>query len=256
MADLPKISVWKFSSCDGCQLSLLHCEDELLALLGRVQIAYFMEATRAEVAGPYDVTLVEGSVTTPEEVERIKEVREQSKLLVTIGACATAGGIQSLKNFASVKEYTDIVYAHPEFIDSLETSTPISDHVTVDLELQGCPINKKQLVDTLLAVLAGRRPNVPSGSVCRECKMAGVSCLLVGKGEACMGPVTHSGCGALCPSFDRPCFGCYGPMDSPNTASLAARWSELGLSEDAIMRAFRTYNGYQPAFREESIRHA
>jgi len=254
MADLPKLSVWKFSSCDGCQLSLLHCEDELLPLLGRVQIAYFLEATRAEVAGPYDVTLVEGSVTTPEEVERIKEVREQSRLLVTIGACATAGGIQALKNFADVKEYTNIVYAHPEFIETLETSTPISDHVAVDLELQGCPINKKQLVDTLLAVLSGRRPNVPTDAVCTECKRRETPCVQV-LGTPCLGPVTQSGCGAICPSFARGCYGCFGPKETPNTVSLAKRWSEMGVSEDALLRAYRTFNGYKPAFREESARH-
>src|SRR5664280_22782 len=166
MADLPTIAVWKFSSCDGCQLTLLDCEDELLGILGRVQIAYFPEATRAEIEGPWDLSLVEGSVTTPEEAERIKEIREKSGLVVAIGACATAGGIQALRNWADVKEYASTVYAHPEYLETLETSTPHSDHISVDLELQGCPISKVQLVDALLAVLAGRRPNVPTDAVC------------------------------------------------------------------------------------------
>jgi coenzyme F420-reducing hydrogenase gamma subunit len=254
MADLPTIAIWKFSSCDGCQLSLLDCEDELLGIVGRVQIAYFPEATSAEIDGPWDVSLVEGSVTTPEEAERIKEIREKSGLVVAIGACATAGGIQALRNWANVKEYASAVYAHPEYLETLETSTPHSEHVQVDLELQGCPISKTQLVDTLLAVLSGRRPNVPTSAVCVECKRRQTPCVQV-LGVPCLGPVTQAGCGAICPSYARGCYGCFGPKETPNTASLAGRWSEMGVSEDALLRAFRTFNGYKPAFREESARH-
>ena len=254
MAGLPTIAIWKFSSCDGCQLTLLDCEDELLGILGRVQIAYFPEATRAEIEGPWDVSLVEGSVTTPEEAERIKEIREKSGLVVAIGACATAGGIQALRNFANVKEYASIVYAHPEYLETLETSTPHSDHIAVDLELQGCPISKAQLVDALLAVLAGRRPNVPTGAVCIECKRRQTPCVQV-LGTPCLGPVTQAGCGAICPSFARGCYGCFGPKETTNTISLAKRWSEMGVSEDALLRAFRTFNANKPAFREESARH-
>ena len=254
MADLPTIAIWKFSSCDGCQLTLLDCEDELLGILGRVQIAYFPEATRAEIEGPWDVSLVEGSVTTPEEAERIKEIREKSGLVVAIGACATAGGIQALRNWANVKEFASAVYAHPEYLETLETSTPHSEHIDVDLELQGCPISKAQLVDALLAVLSGRRPNVPTGAVCVECKQRQTPCVQV-LGTPCLGPVTQAGCGAICPSFARGCYSCFGPKESSNTVSLAKRWSEMGVSEDALLRAFRTFNGYKPAFREESARH-
>jgi coenzyme F420-reducing hydrogenase gamma subunit len=252
---LPKIAVWKFSSCDGCQLSLLDCEDELLGILGRIEIAYFPEATRAEIDGPYDVSLVEGSITTPEEAERIKEIREKSGLVVAIGACATAGGIQALRNWADVDEFASAVYAHPEFLETLETSTPHSDHVKVDLELQGCPISKTQLVDTLLAVLAGRRPNVPTDSVCTECKRRQTPCVQV-LGIPCMGPVTQAGCGAICPAYGRGCYGCYGPKENPNTVSLTGWWStRMGVSEPATLRAFRTFSGYKPGFREESARH-
>jgi sulfhydrogenase subunit delta len=254
MADLPTIAVWKFSSCDGCQLTLLDCEDELLGILGRVTIAYFPEATRAEIEGPWDVSLVEGSITTPEEAKRIQEIREKSGLVVAIGACATAGGIQALRNWASVEEYAKTVYAHPEYLETLETSTPHSDHIEVDLELQGCPISKTQLVDTLLAVLSGRRPNVPASAVCTECKRRQTPCVQV-LGIPCLGPVTQAGCGAICPSYMRGCYGCFGPKESPNTVSLAQRWSEMGVSEDALLRAFRTFNGFKPAFREESARH-
>ena len=252
MTTRPTVAVWKFSSCDGCQLTLLDCEDELLELAGAIEIAYFPEATSAELEGPYDVSLVEGSVTTEHDRARIQEIRKQSKLLVTIGACATAGGIQSLRNFADVKEWIPIVYASPEYISTLETSTPIADHVTVDLELRGCPISKEQLVETLLALLNGRRPRLASTSVCFECKARGTACVMVAHGTPCLGPVTHAGCGAICPAYNRGCYGCFGPMESPNVEALAAQWRALGMKEEGIVRALRTFNANAPAFREAS----
>lgn len=251
----PKLAVWKFASCDGCQLSLLDCEDELLAVAGAVEIANFAEATRAVVKGPYDLSLVEGSVTTAHDAERIRQIRRNSRTLVTIGACATAGGIQALKNFADVKEFTSIVYAHPEYINSLATSTPISAHVAVDFELHGCPINKGQLIEVVSAFLAGRKPVTPAHSVCIECKLKGNVCVMVAHGTPCLGPVTHAGCGALCPSFDRGCYGCFGPKETPNAPSLSGWLGKLGMSEDALHRVYRTFNANDPPFREESDRH-
>jgi coenzyme F420-reducing hydrogenase gamma subunit len=238
----PKLAVWKFASCDGCQLSLLDCEDELLALAGQVEIAYFLEASRATVKGPYDLSLVEGSVTTPHDAERIRQVRRVSRHLVTIGACATAGGVQALKNFGDVNEFVSIVYASPDFISTLETSTPISAHVPVDFELHGCPIDKRQLLEVITAFLHGRRPNISSTSVCMECKRRGTVCVMVAHGTPCLGPVTHAGCGALCPSYDRGCYGCFGPMETPNTVSLTRELKVLGMSEPAVERVFRTFN--------------
>jgi len=251
----PKLAVWKFASCDGCQLSLLDCEDELLAVAGEVEIAYFLEASRATVKGPYDLSLVEGSVTTPEDARRIQRVRRASRHLVTIGACATAGGIQALRNWADVESFISAVYASPDYIDTLATSTPISAHVAVDFELQGCPINKRQLLEVLAAFLRGRRPQVPAHSVCIECKRRGNVCVLVAHGTPCLGPVTHAGCGALCPAYYRGCYGCYGPMESPNTVSLSGWLADLGVTSRDIQRLYRTFNANAPAFREESDRH-
>jgi sulfhydrogenase subunit delta len=250
-----KLAVLKFASCDGCQLSLLDCEDELLALTQAVDIAHFLEASRAVQKGPYDLTLVEGSITTAHDAERIRAVRKQSKLLVTIGACATAGGIQALRNFADVREFTRTVYATPEYVAALETSTPISQHVRVDLELRGCPISKSQLVETLLALLHGRRPYLPSYSVCLECKRRGTPCVMVARGSPCLGPVTHAGCGALCPAYQRGCFGCFGPMESPNTGALSDAWRALGVASPDLVRAFRSFNAWAPAFRAASENH-
>ena len=224
----PKLAVWKFASCDGCQLTLLDCEDELLAIAEKLQVAFFLEASRAVVSGPYDLSLVEGSIATAADVERIREVRRVSKRLVTIGACATAGGIQALRNFRDAAEMRSIVYAKPEYVDSLATSTAISAHVTVDFELQGCPIDKGQLLEVLGAFLHGRRPNVPNHSVCVECKLRGNVCVMVARGTPCLGPITHAGCGALCPAYARGCYGCFGPMETPNTRSHEPRAPRVG----------------------------
>jgi len=254
-ATRPKLAVWKFSSCDGCQLTLLDCEDELLAIAEGVEIAYFPEATSAEVDGPYDISLVEGSVTTPHDAERIHGIREQSRLLVTIGACATSGGIQALRNVADVREWIPLVYASPEFVSTLDTSTPIADHVPVDLELRGCPISKHQLVETVAALLNGRRPHLATTSVCTECKARGTPCVMVAHGTPCLGPVTQAGCGAICPAYARGCYGCFGPMESPNLTALAAQWQALGVDDAGIVRALRTFNANAPAFREASSEH-
>lgn len=250
----PKLAVWKFASCDGCQLSVLSCEDELLKLAEQIEIAYFVEASSTVVKGPYDLSLVEGSITTPHDAERIQRVRRQSRFLVTIGACATAGGIQALRNFRDVKEFMSIVYARPEYISTLETSTAIAAHVKVDFELRGCPINKNQLVEVINAFLHGRAPSVPPHSVCLDCKRKGIVCVMVARGIPCMGPVTHTGCGVLCPSYARGCYGCFGPKENSNTGSLSDWFIKLGSGHDEIIRSFRNFNADAPAFRAESER--
>ncbi|HYA71422.1 MAG TPA: oxidoreductase [Thermoplasmata archaeon] len=248
----PRLGVFKFASCDGCQLSILDCEDELLAIAGAVDIADFREASRAVLDGPYDLSLVEGSVTTPHDAERIKEIRSQSKALVTIGACATAGGIQALRNFADVEEYRRVVYAKPEYISTLATSTAIADHVPVDFELRGCPISKVQLLEALAAFLQGRAPNLPNESVCIECKRRGNVCVMVAHGTPCLGPVTQAGCGAICPAFNRGCYGCFGPQGTPNTDALTSQLKVLGVAPPGIQRLFRTFNSNAPAFKAAS----
>jgi len=252
--DRPTLAVWKFASCDGCQLSLLDCEDELLALAGAVRIAHFNEMSRAKVAGPYDVSLVEGSISTPADAERIQQVRASSHRLVTIGACATAGGVQALRNATADGAYAAAVYAHPEYLSTLETSTPISAHVPVDFELQGCPIDRRQLLEVLTAELAGRRPVIPGHTVCQQCKGRGTVCLMVAGGTPCLGPVTRAGCGALCPSVGRGCFGCFGPAEGANTEALAERLIDDGLSRADAARLFATFYVGQPIFGGQAVR--
>ncbi len=252
----PRLAVVKFASCDGCQLSLLDCEAELLALAGAADIANFPEASRAVLRGPYDLTLVEGSITTPHDAERVHAVRRASQVLVTIGACATAGGIQALRNFADVAGWVPLVYATPEWIHTLKTSTPISHHVKVDYELQGCPVDKHQLLEVVLAFVSGRRPFLPSHAVCLDCKRRGTVCVTVARGTPCLGPVTRTGCGALCPTYGRGCYGCFGPLrGSANTDSLGTVLKGCGLDERALERVYRSFNANAEAFRTESERH-
>ena len=251
----PRLAVWKFASCDGCQLSLLDCEDELLAVAEQLDIAYFAEASRRMIRGPYDLSLVEGSITTPADAERILRVRRLSRHLVTIGACATAGGIQALRNFADVREFAAAVYPHPEYLNTLASSTPISAHVPVAFELRGCPVDKGQLLEVIKAFLIGRRPSIPGHSVCHECKLRGTVCVMVAQGTPCLGPVTQTGCGAICPAYGRGCYGCFGPTESPNTSAISREFSALGVTERDITRVFRSFNAAAEAFRKEGKAH-
>jgi coenzyme F420-reducing hydrogenase gamma subunit len=219
-------------------LSLLDCEDDLLAIAGLVDIAYFPEASRRMSRGRYQVSLVEGSITTAHDARRIQEVRRVSQTLVAMGACATSGGIQALRNLKDIHELAGGVYAKPEAIDALTRSSPIAEHVPVDFELRGCPINKHQLLEVIGALLHGRRPNIPTHSLCIECKLRGLICVMVAHGIPCLGPVTQAGCGALCPSYQRGCYGCFGPQESPNMEALAACWKRFGAAPTDLMRTF------------------
>ena len=248
----PKLAVFKLSSCDGCQLTLLDAEDELLDIFGAIDIAYFPEASRRMLKGPYDVGVVEGSITTPHNVEMALEIRKSCKYLITIGACATAGGIQALKNWKDVKEFVKIVYPSPQYITSLVRSMPVASYVNVDFELRGCPVNKYQLIEVIMAFIQKRKPNINTGSACIECKRKGNVCVMVTQGIACMGPITHEGCGAICPSYNRGCYGCFGPTVPANTKSLVKKFKELDYTSFEVMTMLRSYNAYAEQFRKES----
>jgi sulfhydrogenase subunit delta len=245
----PRLAVVKFASCDGCQLTLLDLEDQLLAIAERFEIVDFAEASSSRSEGPYDVLLVEGSISTREQAERIVELRRRTRLLVTIGACATAGGIQALRNWADHDAWRASVYPHPAYVESLATATPVADFVAVDLELRGCPIDPGQLAEVLSALLVGRRPQIPDESVCAECKRRGNVCVLVASGTACLGPVTRAGCGAICPAFGRGCYGCFGPRSQPNVAGLRRDLLASGRDANEVNRLFAGFTAWSPAFR-------
>ncbi|MFR9675640.1 oxidoreductase [Streptomyces sp. TR02-1] len=240
--DRPSLGVFKFASCDGCQLTLLDCEDELLDLARQVNVTHFPEASSSVGTGPWDLSLVEGSVSTPEHLTRIRRIRAESRRLVTIGACATAGGVQALRNHADSDAYLATVYARPEYIATLAESTPISAHVPVDFELRGCPIDRRQLIEVVTAFVAGRRPDIPDHSVCFACKRRGNVCVTVAHGTPCLGPVTHAGCGALCPTYGRGCYGCFGPAGTTNLPALVPLMRRDGMDEDDVTRFLHTFN--------------
>ena len=249
------MGVFKLASCDGCQLTLLDCEDELLAIAGAVDIVHFPEASSKVLPdGPFDLVLVEGSVSTAAQQDELLHIRSRARVMVTIGACASAGGIQALRNFADHEDFVRAVYARPDYIETLATSTAISDHVAVDFELRGCPIDKRQLLELITACVVGRKPAIANESVCLECKRRGTVCVLVAKNQPCLGPVTHAGCGAICPAFARGCYGCFGPRENPNTKALADDLLARGSSRAEVRRSFRLFTGYAEAFRKESER--
>jgi coenzyme F420-reducing hydrogenase gamma subunit len=250
---LPRVGVVKMASCDGCQLTLLDLEDELLAIGARFDLVEFPEATSRRSLGPFDVLLVEGSISTPEQAEQIVELREKSKLLVTIGACATAGGIQALRNWGNEPEWRASVYPSPDDIESLALASPVADHVTVDAELRGCPIDGRQLVELLTALRVGRKPQLPDEAVCLECKRLGRICVVVAEGKPCLGPLTQTGCGALCPGFDRGCYACFGPRENANVPALS-QWFAADRTPAQVDRLFAGFTAWAPAFREPAGR--
>ncbi|MFW7379541.1 MAG: oxidoreductase [Oligoflexus sp.] len=251
-----KLAVWKFASCDGCQLSLLDCEDEFLSLAQEISIEHFLEASSHIGKGPYDLSLVEGSISRSTDLKRIQDIRRKSKRLIAIGACATSGGLQALRNFASHADFVSHVYANPEYIDSLEHSLPISSYVKVDFELMGCPVDKHQLLELIAACRQNRKPMIARQSVCVECKSQGRVCVLVAKSLPCLGPVTQAGCGALCPTFSRACYSCFGPKENANTRSLTDWFAEKNnLSSKELKHMFRFIHSWEPTFRQESLRH-
>jgi len=252
-ATRPKVAIHKFSSCDGCQLAFLNLGDALLQIAELVEFTHFAEAGPVNPDMPVDIAFVEGSISTPHDLERIQQVRANARFLVTMGACATSGGVQALRNLVNAREWVAAVYARPEYIDSLDQSTPIAAHVKVDLELWGCPINSRQVVGALRALLFGVVPAAEADKVCMECKRRQTVCVLVTKGIACMGPVTRTGCGALCPGFGRDCYACYGPAENPNTTALARRFAGLGLLPEAIARRFLFINNGAPAFHDAGL---
>lgn len=251
----PRVGVFKLASCDGCQLQVLSLEDQLLAWTDRLDLVVFAEASsRPDDGEPLDVALVEGSVSTPEQREALASIRARARTLVAIGACSTAGGIQALRNVGDADAFARRVYPEPGFLDTLAMSTPLSAHVRVDLELPGCPIAKEQLVIALEALSRGRRPSLRNESVCMECKRSGATCVLVAAGEPCLGPVTRAGCGALCPSFGRGCYGCFGPKERAATAALSRRLRADGMEEEERRRRYRLFTGWADAFRQEAAR--
>jgi sulfhydrogenase subunit delta len=236
----PKIGVFSFTSCEGCQLTILNLEDEILALLGHLDIVNFREAID-EKRDDYDVAFVEGSISRACEEEEIKEIRRHAKILVAIGACACLGGVNAIKNRHDLEETRRTVYGEgAKYFDTLPVRR-VRDVVTVDYEMHGCPIDKKEFVRVAAALLMGRVPKAPTDAVCNECKAKANVCLF-DKGEFCLGPVTREGCGAICPTYGEGCAGCRGFVDHPNIDSMVEVLRSHGMSRQDISLRLTQYN--------------
>jgi len=244
-----KIAVYKFSSCDGCQLAFLNAGQDLLNLAKLVDIVHFPEAGPLNEDIIVDIAFVEGSISTPQDRGRIQRIREHSRFLITIGACATAGGLQALRNFTQVENWMSAIYASPEYIQTLATSTPIREHIKVDFELWGCPVNTGQVMQAIRDLMSGVTPRQETDKVCMECKRQGNVCVMVTQQLPCMGPVTRTGCGAICPRIGRDCYACYGPAENSNTESLGLHLENNGMPAAQVAQRFLYINSQAPEFQ-------
>ncbi|HDN17729.1 MAG TPA: oxidoreductase [Candidatus Bathyarchaeota archaeon] len=238
--DKPKIGVFKFTGCAGCQMAIIHLEERLLDIFGGVEIRYFKMATSRNPGGPYDISLIEGSVSTPEEIKEIKEIRKNSRYLVALGTCAVYGGVQAMRNPFKEIDVEKKVYEKPEYIMSLE-SKGIDEYVDVDGYIYGCPINVEEAVFLIKSLLLGFQPYYPEYSVCVECKMKGNECLLLKRGEKCIGPITRGGCDAICTTNKFPCQGCRGPLYGTNIDGLFQKLSKMGIDREEVINIMRKY---------------
>lgn len=238
----PRVAFFDFTGCEGCQLEALNFEQELLDILNAVEIVNFREAM-TERSDDYDIAFIDGAITTPSGVERIKKIREQAKVLVAIGACATIGGINCLKNFYPLEEVKRIVYGDSAHYYQTITAQPVDAVVPVDYYVYGCPMTQSEYLKVLKALLQGKKPEIPNYPVCTECKKAGNECVFL-KGQTCMGPVTRAGCGAICVSAGQVCWGCRGLVPDPNTNSEKEVLQKYGLTPEEVIAKFRMFVGF------------
>lgn len=251
MNEKPRIAVFKFTGCAGCQLEFLHLEDIFLDLLELFDINYWVMIKRDNDEREWDISLVEGGISTPEEIEEIKQIRNKTKFLVALGDCAIGGCIPSIRNWITQMEAENRVYPDTSTIHSTKV-LGIGEYTKVDAILKGCPPHRNNIVELLKSAVLKIRPRLRQHPVCVECKFRDNLCLITSKKWACMGPVTSAGCGAICPSLDRECEGCFGPMSNPNASALASIFRDIGLTDGDIKRKFRKYAGMSLDFRKEA----
>ena len=237
----PKVAFFDFTSCEGCQLQVLNCEDELLDILGAVEIVQFREAIddRRE---DYDIAFIEGAFTRESDRPRLEQIRKNAKIVVALGACATTGGLNVLKNFRGIPESMKEVYGERASWYETSPAVPIEAAIKVDAKIHGCPINKVEFLEVVKSVLAGRTPQIPDYPVCVECKLKENVCLYH-KGQYCMGIVARAGCGAWCPSYGGRCYACRGLISDPNNNAAKEVLDEFGMTLGQVMGEFRLFNG-------------
>lgn len=235
-----RIGSFDFTCCEGCQLQLANRESNLVAFLGLLNIRNFREIS-SERHDDYDIALVEGSITRQDEVERLKAIRKQAKVLVAYGSCACFGGVNSMKNRFPLEEAKREVYGDQP-VDTMAVHK-VSDIVEVDFSIPGCPVNKEEVERIVVALATGGVPALPKYPVCVECKQRLNTCLF-DLGEVCLGPISRAGCNAVCPSGKTACLGCRGPADDINMASFRQLVAEKGLDLDDMQEKLDFHNSF------------
>lgn len=236
----PKVAVFDFTGCEGCELNKLNFENHLLDILQHIDIVEWREAMDDRVA-EYDIAFVEGSISTPDCVERIFDIRNRAKVLIALGACAVNGGMNAMKNKQPLDMVRETVYGTDKDLFPTLPALPLSAYVSVDYEVHGCPMTQKEFLQLITSILAGKKPSKPDYAVCVECKLDENECVY-GKGMICMGPITRAGCDALCPSFGQYCIGCRGLVPHPNKEAMLNILIENGLSIDDAEKRMDLYN--------------
>lgn len=229
-----RVAIFDFACCEGCQLQIVNFEEEILDLIGGVDVVEWREAM-SEQSHQYDIAIIEGSITRPEDEERLWIIRSRAKILIALGACAAIGGINKLKNSFSFEDVRECVYGKASEMPHLHTSTvrAIGEVVHVDYTIPGCPVDKKEVAYVLRSLLLGKKPEIPEYPVCVECKAKGNPCLWE-DGQICLGPIIRAGCGARCPSAGFRCYGCRGYVDDPNVDAAQDVIEKYGLTVEGL----------------------
>jgi sulfhydrogenase subunit delta len=244
-----RLGVFKYSCCAGCEFQLLYFQKYILETFEHMEVVFLKMAQSGGIEeGPFDLALIEGAITQAEQADQLKRVRKNSRWLLPIGSCAVNGGVPTIKNHTPELQIEDRVYQDVTSIHSIKAQ-PIDAYVQVDGYIKGCPIGQRDLIEATLSLVLGKKPSFFNYAVCVECKLKKNLCVLVERNEPCMGPVTNAGCGALCPSYGRACYGCWGPMEDANARALARQFEKMGLSPQEIFCRFTQYASPKAEFR-------
>jgi coenzyme F420-reducing hydrogenase gamma subunit len=243
MAAKPKVAIFDFTGCEGCELNQLNFEDQLLDILAHVDIVEWREAMDGR-ADQYDIAFVEGSLSTPECINRINEIRRRTRVLVALGACAVNGGVNGLKNTRPIEEVRQEVYGDQKYLFPTLPALPLSAAVKVDYNVRGCPMTQIEFLKVFTALVMGKDPIEPDHAVCVDCKLNEFECVYA-RGMICLGPVTRAGCEAQCPGVGQYCTGCRGLVTDPNLAGMEEILVEHGLSTEEAWKRLELYNAGQ-----------
>ncbi len=241
----PKVAIFDFACCEGCQLQIVNLEEEILDLISLVEPVEWREAM-SEQSEEYDIAFIEGSITRAADEKRIKEIRARAKVLVALGACATIGGVNKIKNRFEMDEVRECAYGEDGMMPHLDTypTKAVDEVVKVDCHIHGCPIEHEEFAYIVRCLALGKTPEIPNYPVCVECKLKENVCRFE-YDEICLGPITRAGCGAVCPTGSAWCFGCRGLVDNPNVNAARDVLDKYGKTVDDLKLKIGLFNQTQ-----------